>query len=393
MSIDIIQFGPTKKDKKLQKQFVRFAWELYKDDPVWIPTFDMELAGNKLLGAVGLLTDVHPFHENAEVTYFMAKRNGKIVGRIAAIVNHAHNDFHNEKTGFFGFWETIEDKEVTKLLMDKVKEWLKQKGMKIMRGPANPTSNGSWGLLVENFKDQPMVYTTYNYPYYEKLLLDYGFKKEMDLIGQMMPVDDSTEDLKKRRERLERLSEKVKKRYGIEIRAVNMKKGFDEDLKHLRYIYNHAWGKNWGFVPINEHEFDDIAVGLKATLIPGLASIAFVKGEPGGFIASLTDVNEFTKPKKNFWGDSDIMRLLRFVKNKKKQTKVRLALFGITEKYRKIGLDSVLFVESFRAAQKAGIKECEISWLLETNDLVIRHGEAMGAKEYKRWRLYDYEIK
>jgi hypothetical protein len=214
----------------------------------------------------------------------------------------------------------------------------------------------------------------------------------MDLIGQIMPVQDNTEELKKRRARLEKISNKVKKKHGITVRPINLKKDFEKDLDHLRYIYNNAWGKNWGFVPISEHEFDDIAVGFKAILPPGLASIAFVKDEPAGFIVTLPDINEMIKPKKSILGNSDAIRLMRYIFNKKKIKSVRLLLFGITEKYRKIGLDSILFVESFRNAQLLGLERCEISWLLETNELVIRHGQAMGASEYKRWRTYDYDL-
>lgn len=393
MSLEIIQFD--NKDKKNLKQFVKFHWVLYKRDKQFVPPFNMELLGNKLFGAIGLLTDKHPFHKTSEVTYFMAKRNGKTVGRISGIVNHSHNDFHNEKTGFFGFFEVIDDAEVTKVLLDKVKDWLKEKGMETMRGPASFSSNGTFGLLIDNYEEYPMIYTAYNKKYYEKLLIDYGFKKEMDLIAQMMPVMDKTEEQKKRRDRIQRISEKVKKKYGVKVRPVNLsKKTFEEELNHIRHIYNNAWGKNWGFVPITEEEFHDYAIGMQALLksCPGLASLAFIDDEPAAFIVNLPDINEFIRKKKSIFGNSDTVRLLRFLKKRKKTKRVRLLLFGIVEKYRRYGLDSLLFIESFKYAQSIGIEECEISWLLETNELVIRVGEAMDAKEYKRWRIFDYKL-
>ena len=387
MAVEIISFGNT--DKKNLKRFVKFPLKLYSVDEKFVPPLDMEMLGNKLFKAVGLLTKEHPFHEHADVIYFLALKDGKVCGRISAHVNYSHIEFHNEKAGFFGFFECINDKEVSRSLFDKAKAWLKEKGMEIARGPASFSSNEVWGLLVENFDDYPMVYTSYNKKYYEELVLDAGFAKKMDLIAQEMPVMDRTEEDKKRRLRLEKISEKVKKKNGIVIRPVKFGKEFDKDLKHVMHIYQNAWGKNWGFVPLTEHEFDDIAIGMKALLLPGLASIAFVNEEPVAFIASLSDFNEFSRRKKSILGNSDILRLLRFALKRKKQKQVRLLLFGIVEKYRKIGLDSILFVDSFKIAQPYGLEKCEVSWLLETNDLVIKHGEAMGAKEYRRWRLYD----
>lgn len=392
MSIEIFQFD--NKNKKMLKEFVKFPWDLYRDDDNWVPSLNMELLGNKLFKAVGLLTHEHPFHEHSEVVYFIAKKNNKIVGRIAAIKNNMHIEFHNEKAGFFGFFEVIDDFEIAKLLFDRAGEWLKSKGLTIMRGPANFSSNGSWGLLVQNFDDYPMIFTPYNKKYYENLILQYGFKKKMDLLGMLMPVQDNTEEDKKRRERLERISEKVKQKHGIVVRPIKLdKKNFKKETEYIYQIYQNAWGKNWGFVPITKHEFDDIAIGMQALLRPGLASIAFVNDEPSAFIVNLPDINEFIKKKKSIFGNSDIIRLIRFLKNRKKNKRIHLLLLGIVEKYRKIGLDSVLFIESFKNAQPMGFEQCEISWLLETNELVIRHAEAMNGKEYKRWRIFEYELK
>lgn len=393
MNIQIIEFGNT--DKKLLKEFVKCPWTIYSEDEKWVPPLDMEMLGNKMFGAIGLLTDKHPYHEHSEVVYFLAKKDGKTVGRIAGTVNDNHNKEHNEKTGFFGFFEVIDDFEVSKILLDKVKDWLKKRGMETMRGPANFSSNETWGLLVENFDDYPMIYTTYNKKYYLDHLLKYGFKKSMDLIAQIMTVMDEDETQKKRRARLERISEKVKKKHGVVVRPIDLsKKGFVKELDHIRYIYNHAWETNWGFIPITDHELEDIAVGMQELLkpYPGMASLAFVGDKPAAFIVNLPDINEFIRRKKSIFGNSDVIRLLRYLKNKKKHKHVRLLLFGIVKEHRKMGLDSILFVDSFRNAQDFGFEKCEVSWLLETNDLVIRHGEAMDAKEYRRWRLFDYKL-
>ncbi|HOT89767.1 MAG TPA: hypothetical protein PL028_09530, partial [Bacteroidales bacterium] len=346
----------------------------------------MEILSNKLFGAAGLLTDKHPFHKHSEVSYFIAIRNKKIIGRIAAFINNSHINYHKEKVGFFGFFEVIDDYDIAKILLEEARKWIKDKGMEMMRGPSNFSSNETWGLLVENFYDYPMVYTPYNKKYYENFLLQFGFAQTMDLLALTMPVMDKTTEQIDRRKRIEKIAERIRKKQNITIRPLNLKK-FDEELKHLSYIYEHAWGKNWGFIPLTEHEFKDIAVGMKALLkpFPGLATIAFVDGEPAGFIASLPDFYEFTRVKRNFLGNSDLIRLLRYMKKKKKHKRVRLFLFGLTEKYRKSGLDAILFLESFKFAQTKGFEECEISWLLETNKLVISHSMDMDAKVYRKW--------
>jgi GNAT superfamily N-acetyltransferase len=378
----------TNRDRDMMKKMIAFDWELYKDDENWVPPLKMELIGNKLLGVKGIWMYDHPYHSHSKTIYFMAYKGNDVVGHISATINHNHNLQHNEKVGFVGFFEAINDYEVAKALFSSAREWIANEGMEVMRGPANFTTNDPVGLLIKGFDSPPFLNMPYNPPYYVDFFERYGFKKAMDLIAQIMPVfweDKSIGD------RIKRVSEVISKRRGISVRLIDFSR-FEEELLLIKEIYDTAWEKNWGFVKMTDEEFRLVAEGLKMIADPRLIMFAYVKGKLAAFMATLPNVNEVIMRKKSLFGNSDIVRLIRYFLNRKKIKGIRLMLFGIKPEYRKLGIDSVLYYHSFKNAQEAGYERCEISWLLETNILVIRAGESMGAKEYKRYRIYDYPL-
>lgn len=388
----IISFGP--ENKKLTKAIYEFQKELYTKDKYFVPQLKMEILGSKLLGAQGILRKNHPFHQHAKVQYFIALSDRKkILGTIAAAINYTHNDLHQEKTGFFGFFEFIEDYEVAKILLDTAKNWLKEQGMKQMRGPANFSTNETIGLLINCFDQVPYMNTPYNKPYYLDFFEKYGLKKEIDLIAELMPVVISLSDEeKKRKERLVSFISKIKERYKITLQDFN-KKNPKEHLEIIKSLYHEAWKDNWGFTPLTEKEFAITADSLKLVADTTLLKIAYIDGEPGAFIGSLPDINECLVRSKKLPEPLKLIRLFSWLM-RNKFTRARLMLFGIKEKFRKMGLDGVLFYESLTSATSNSrkYKDCEISWLLETNHLIINAAEKMNAKEYKRWRIFQIEI-
>ncbi|HCL57832.1 MAG TPA: hypothetical protein DHW82_12615 [Spirochaetia bacterium] len=387
----IINFTP--ENKKLTRRLVKFAEKLYKNDSNWVPPLKMELLGNRLLGAKGILRKNHPFHQHAEVQYFMVVLGKKkIAGTIAACVNHIYNDYHHEKTGFFGFFETIEDYRVAEELLNAAKGWLKEKGMQTMRGPANFSSNETLGLLVSGFDTLTTMGTTYNKPYYLDFLERFGCTKSMDLIAQTLPIRIEGEEGEKRNLKLKNFTEKIKERNKIRIENFNSKKP-EEHLKIIKELYHEAWKDNWGFVPLSDAEFAILAENLKMAADPKLIKIAYVEDEPAAFIGTLPDINEIFSQTKRWPELFTLIRIL-FRLKRKKFTRTRLLLFGIQEKFRKLGLDGVLFFEEFASAREEGriYNFCEISWLLETNSLILHAGERLKAVEYKRWRLFDLPL-
>jgi GNAT superfamily N-acetyltransferase len=355
------------------KQFIDLPWSIYRDDPYWVPPLKSEVKG--------LLTEKHPFYRHAEKQLFLAVRNGLPAGRIAAIVNYRHNEFHNEKTGFFGFFESVDDQEVANALLAAAEEWLREKGMETCRGPVNPSTNEECGLLVENFMSPPLVMMTYNPPYYLDLLEGAGYGKARDLFAYWYHVG------KELPPRLQRIIRKVREREpGLVVRPIEMSR-FQEELDVIKVVYNEAWEKNWGFVPMTTEEIDHMAKNLKPVVIPEFVSLAFIDGEPAGFILALPDLNQVLKVLN---GKLLTPRLLKALSVSKKIRTGRCLTMGVREKFRKKGIESVMFAQVWGAGIERGYRYGEFSWILEDNKLV--HDTAtriFSAGHYKTYRLYD----
>lgn len=362
--------------KKVLKKFIMFEWEIYKGNKNWVPPLIMDMK-------TMFNPKKNPFHHHSQVQPFLAFKNNKIVGRIVAILNNNHNKAWNEKTGFFGFFEVINNFEAAKALLDKACQWVKDKGMDTLRGPANFSSNDPWGLLIDNYDMPPMVLMTYNPPYYKDLLEQYGFKKLKDLYAYKMSAQGTIMP-----ERVQKITERVLNRKDIVIRSVNMKK-FKEEVRMIKSIYNGAWEKNWGFVPATDEEFDHLAADLKAIVQPKLVLIAEVNGEPAGFSLCVPNANEALIKINGRLFPFGIFKLLYYAKKIKT---VRFVILGVLDKFRKKGIEGAFYYKSLKTGQELGIEWGELSWILEDNVLMNRGIEFMGAKVYKTYRIYDYKL-
>ena len=358
------------------KQFIDLPWTIYRDDPYWVPPLRADVKK--------LLSLKHPFYDHAERKLFLCLKNGQPVGRIAAIINHRHNEIHEDKTGFFGFFESIPDPQVSSALLETAENWLAEKGMNVCRGPVNPSTNEDCGLLVDNFMSPPMVMMTYNPPYYMDLLEGNGYQKAKDLFAYWYHVGRKLPD------RLDRIVKKVKEREpGLEVRALDMKR-FNEELEVIKIIYNEAWEKNWGFVPMTDGEINNMAKQLKPVVIPEFISLAFINGEPAGFILALPDLNQVLKILN---GTLLTPRLLKALSVGKRIKTGRCLTMGVREKFRKKGIESVMFAQVWGAGIERGYRYGEFSWVLEDNKPV--HDAAtriFSAEHYKTYRIYDKSI-
>jgi GNAT superfamily N-acetyltransferase len=368
----VVIAAQTKRDLQ---EFIKFPWQVYKNDSHWVPPLLVErkefFDKNK-----------NPFFHHADVVFYLAKRNGKTVGRIAGIVNYKHIETHQEKVGFFGCFECVQDYAVAKLLLDTVREWLKSKGMKIMRGPANFSSNEEWGLLMEGFDSPPTIMMTYNPPYYLKFMESYGMFKAKDLYAYYIDKNRLPP------ERVNRMAELIKKRENITIRTINMK-DFQGEVDKIKQIYNLAWSKNWGFVPMTDEEFNHLAKSLKQVIDPHLVFIAEVDGKPAGFALALPDVNQALIRLNGRLFPFGILKLLWHTKIKNKINGVRIITMGVVHEFQKRGIDTVFYVEIFNVGVKRGYTWAEMSWVLEDNVLMNRVLEVLGATLYKKYRLYE----
>jgi GNAT superfamily N-acetyltransferase len=357
------------------RSFVDVAWRINARDPAWVPP--LRLSMNTLLDR-----RKHPFHQHAEVAYFLADRNGEPVGRVAAIVNRLHNEFHEEHTGFFGLFECEDDQNTATALLEAAGEWLRARGMQQMRGPVNLSTNeeiASPGVLIDGFDRAPYIAMSYNPPYYGPLIEGAGLEKSKDLLAYWL--DDPTPP-----ERLVRGVERLARREGVTIRSLDMKR-FDAEVDTVKEIYNSAWARNWGFVPMTDAEFDFIAKEFKPIVDPDLCLIAEVNGEPVGFSLALPDINQALKKLPN--GRLFPFGIFRLLWEKRRIRGMRVLTLGFKPGYQHQGLGAAFYVRTLQAGAAKGYTHGEASWILEDNWEMRRPMENMNAQVHKTYRIYD----
>jgi hypothetical protein len=354
-------------------QFIKFPWKIYKGNKHWVPPLIME---QKNL----LDKNKNPFFKEAQAEYFLAYRNSEIVGRIAAIKNDVHLKYHNDSSGQFGFFECINDQQVANALFDTAKNWIKEKGLQIMRGPANPSSNDVFGMLIDGFDDSPRLLMPYNPEYYISLCENYGLKKARDLYAWKIVYDKILSS-----EKLKRGQEIVRKRYNLKISQLDMK-NFQRDLEKFKYVYNKAWAPNWGFVPMTEEQIDAMAKDMKPLAEPSLVLFGEIGDQLVGAALVMLDYNIIFK---NMNGHLFPFNFLRLFTQKKKIDWARILTLGIIPEYQKRGLDTVFYWEIVHRAAAIGVRKGEASWVLEDNEMMNRGLELMNADRYKSYRIWE----
>jgi GNAT superfamily N-acetyltransferase len=360
--------------------FINLPFTLYRDDPNWIPPIKADV--RKLLDQ-----HRHPFYDGgreAEIQLFLARDGRRVVGRVAAIHNHAHNRVHDENVVFFGFFEAVDRADVATSLLAAVEAWAGERGVTVVRGPANPSTNYECGLLVEGFDRPPVLMMTYNPSWYVGLIEGAEYTKAKDLYAYFSPVHDSS------LERLKKLGARAERRNpGLYTRSADLK-NFDREVALIKELYNAAWEDNWGFVPVSDAEFDALAKELKALVHPGLVRIAFIGDESVGFILTVPDWNPVLKDiGGSLWRHPlKLIRHLLFTKAESLPG-IRLILLGIREGYRNRGIESLLFANGIEVAMQAGYEWCEYSWILEDNERTKGAVRLMGGELYKNYRIYE----
>ncbi len=363
--------------------FVRFPWQLYRGDTAWVPP---------LRSSVRALLDEarHPFYDGgkgAEIELFLARDGGEVLGRVAAILNHANNRAHDENIAFFGFFESVERPDVARALLAAVEDWAGSRGLDAVRGPMNPSTNYECGLLVEGFTRPPTLMMTHNPPYYAQLIEGAGYGKKEDLYAYLSPVHGASLD------RLERLAQRTRRRNpGLVTREADLK-DFAAEVRLVKEVYNAAWEDNWGFVPMSDAEIDWLAKELKPLVLPGLTRFAIVDGEAVGFLLCVPDWNVVLAD----LDGSPFRHPLRTLKHvlftrAEKLEGLRLILLGVKPGFRDRGIEGVLLGEGLRVAIDTGYQWCEYSWILEDNELTKRLVRLMGGDLDKVYRIYEKQL-
>jgi GNAT superfamily N-acetyltransferase len=358
-------------------EFIRFPWKVYRGNPCWVPPLKSEV---KFL----LSEQKNPFFHHAEAAFFLARRNGETVGRIAAIIDRNHIKIHHEQAGFFGFFECLPDCAVARELLDTAASWLKKRDIEIMRGPMNPSTNEECGLLLEGFDSPPMIMMTYTPAYYLDYMERCGLTKAKDLYAYITVIREVTAG-----GRLEKVAAAVQARVpGLTVRPANMKR-LAQELAAVKEIYNAAWSHNWGFVPMTDEERESMAKRLKPLIVPELLIMAEVNGTPAAFFMAVPDYNQVLGKLNGRLGPVGIAKSLWY---SRKINDIRILTMGVKEEYRKKGIEILLYLEAFKAAVKKGYERAEMSWILEDNVLMQRGCELMGGKLYKKYRIYEKNI-
>ncbi|ERJ61037.1 hypothetical protein [Sphingobacterium paucimobilis] len=364
--------------KKQRAEFIDFPHDLYLGNANYVP--ELFIAQSDLLNP-----KKHPFYKHSTAQLFLAYKENKVVGRIAAIWNNRHNSINNLNEGQFGYFDSIDNQEVANGLFDAALGWIREKGGNNIVGPINLSTNETCGLLVDGFDMPPMAMMPYNSPYYLDLISNYGFDKKVDLLAYNVRTETAST---RAVQLMDRLEERLG-RSGIKLRTINLK-DFKSEAAKIREVYNKAWDKNLGFVPMTDEEFDYIAKDLKMIVDPRFCIIAEKGEEIIGFAVGIPNVNEIQiNIKRGRLLPTGIFKLLFGKKNIKS---LRVLMLGVLEGYRKLGIEACLYGRIIRNAKPAGIRGAECSWMLETNYLMNHAIEQINGELYKRYRLYEKAI-
>lgn len=368
--------------------FLRFPWKIYEGDPYWVPPL-VSMQRHKLD------KKKNPTWQYMEGDYFIAWRGSEPVGTIAAFVNHRHNEYHHEHTGFFGLFELIDDQDVANALLETAAGYVRALGCDVLRGPASFTVNEEWGIVTEGFDDPPLILMPYTPRYYQRLVENApGFQGIMDFYSYRFSLGRVIDA--QGREKMMRVARKNAERRGIQVRPANPRE-LKRDLTMLVSVFNNAWSGNWGFVPFSEVELEDLVENLGRYVEPKLTFIAFVDEKPIAFLLAIPDLNlvlhrVYPRP-----GKPEILSLLQILwhwKVRSKINRLRVMLMGVAEGYRGIGVEAAMFIDLWEAINRC-VDEGKAwdygdgGWVLENNEPMQRLCDAFNGEIWKRYRCYQ----
>lgn len=360
-----------------------FPWTVYRDDPYWVPP---------LLSERKAFTDPahNPFFEHARVQFFLARRGDQVVGTIAAFSNDQYNAFHESNVGWFGFFEVLNDPEAAAALLQTAVDWARRAGHQSLLGPAQFSTNDEVGLLVDGFDDPPRILMTYNPRHYADFIEAAGFHKAQDLLAYRASLDELHEHGGPP-PKLLRVIQAMKRRGRFTVRSIDMKH-FDQEVERVKVLYNRSWARNWGFVPMTDREIEKLGEQLKSILDPDLVVVAEKDGETVGFGLTLPDLNAplhkaYPRPETPEWWT--MAKLLWHWKVRRRIEWIRGFALGVLPEYRGTGVDAMMYFHTLERAMRKGYRAVEMSWLLESNEMVLRSAEMLGGTRYKTYRVYE----
>jgi GNAT superfamily N-acetyltransferase len=372
-----VTIRPVRSRRQL-KGFVKVPFHLHRDQPQWVPPLVFERMQF-------LDRRRNPYFEHAEVELFVAERDGEPAGRISAQVDHRWDEFQGGSDAMFGFFETAEDPEVARALLDAAGEWAAAKGRDRILGPMDFTTNDEIGILIEGFEKRPMILEPWHPPFYRELIEAEGFEKAIDVLMWELNFGDLKEG-ERFDPSIHAAAEKALKDEGIVIRNMR-KRDMAAEVRRFTDVYNEAWGDNWGFVPITDAEVEFQAKNLKQVIDESWTYMAEKDGEVVGAALTLPDINQVMA---RLNGRLLPFGWLRFLRGKREIDRLRVFALGVKHDYRHTGVAAGLYLKHLETAGEPGaIQGGEMGWILETNEPMNRAMEGMGGKIVKRYRLYE----
>ncbi len=360
--------------KRELSEFIDFPYRKYRGDDNWVPPLR--------IGQFELLDEKkNPFWDHADKRLFLARRDGRTVGRIAFIDDHAHNREHGENLAFFGFFEAA-DEGVAAALLEAVEAQAKAAGRVAVRGPLNPSMNDGSGFQIDAFDEPPYVMMPQNPREYPGWVERTGYAKVKDLYSFYFDNRRAIEP------RLERIAQRTFKRMGVTVRPADLKQ-FDREADILKEIHTRAWERNWGNVPYSDAEMDHLASEMKLILNPELVIFAEKDGQPIGLAVALPDINQVFK---RFNGRLLPFGIFHLLRRKSIIDRARLVMLGVLPEYRNKGLEMLLIYEIVKRAAANGIVEGECGWTLEDNHSINSAIVAAGGVHNKTYRLFQKEV-
>ena len=373
-----VQILPLSCQGKDLKRFLRAGGIAYGDDPLWVAPLWADTCK--------LLSHRNPFFDHAEMSLWIASRDERDVGRIAAIIDRLCSESPSDLTAYFGFFELINDRTVGHALFETVVAWARSRGARRLLGPMNPSANHECGLLVDGFDRSPVLMMSYNPSYYQDLIVAEGFSKAKDLQAFYIDLAKCPFD------RLERVSSRFRSREPeLRIRPIR-RRTLRLDLPKLEEVYNQAWSANWEFVPMTSAEVHFMAERLSPLLTEGLAWIAESPAEPVGFVLALPDFNEAIKPLRGRFLTPKLVGLLPYLLGRKRPAMARVIALGVKARFRRRGIEVAMLTEGLKVGRQIGLRAAEASWVFEDNLITRQTIEVFGGKPYKTYRLYQRSL-
>jgi GNAT superfamily N-acetyltransferase len=360
--------------RRAREEFIGLPYALHRGTASWTPPLRRDVRAL-------LDPDRNPFFEHAEAHLFLARAGRRVVGRIAAMEDRLHGERHGDGAAFFGFFESVDDPAVASALFAAAEAWARERGLRLLRGPVNPSLNDEAGLLVDGFDTPSVLMMPHNPPYYVRLVEGAGFRKAKDLLAFQSTHTDLPP-------RLVAATDVLERRYGVTTRSIAMAR-FDEEVALVKRLFNAGWERNWGHVPLTDREVVHLAAQLRPLVIPDLVVFAEHDGEAIGFAAALPDFNQALRANPS---GRLLPGILRVLWASRRLTRLRVLLLGTLPRWRGRGVDALLYRRIWESGRARGFGWAEAGWVLEDNLAMVNGLRRMGFEVYKTYRVYERDV-